>query len=158
MPPPRLVDLSKVDRDALFYTREQIYDILPHRFEFALLDGVCHWDKEAGELVAFRDVREDDWWVRGHIPGQPLLPGVLMLEMAAHVATLMAKLCATYDSFIGFAGVDDCKFRDSVVPPARLFLLAAKPEVKPRRIRCLTQGVANDKLIFEARITGITMR
>lgn len=158
MPPPLLIDLAKIDTNALVMSQDDIYEILPHRHEFKVLDGVCHWDKEALEIVAFCDVREDDWWVRGHIPGRPLLPGVIMLEMAAHVATLLAKLSRDFDSFIGFGGVDDCKFRDSVTPSARLYILASNGDIRPRRVICSTQGVSDGKLIFEARVTGITLR
>ena len=158
MPPPLLIDLDRIDSNALQLSQDEIYKILPHRHEFKVLSGVCHYDKEALEIVAFCDIREDDWWVRGHIPGRPLLPGVIMLEMAAHVATLLANLSRDFDSFIGFGGVDACKFRDSVTPPARLYILAANGDIRARRVKCSTQGVANNKLIFEAQITGITLR
>lgn len=158
MPPPLLIDLRKVDLDRVRLTQEQIYEQLPHRFEFMLLGGVCHLDVEGGHLVAYRDITLDDWWFRGHVPGRPLLPGVLMLEMAAQASAVLARLSGGQDDFIAFGGVDRCKFRDSVVPPARLHILTVGLERRPRRIVSDIQGVVDGAVIFEARITGMRMR
>ncbi len=157
MPPPLLVDFQKLDLNQICLTKDEIYDLLPHRFEFRLLDGVCMVDRESGRIVAFADIRNEDWWVRGHVPQRTLLPGVLMLEMAAQASAVLAKLKGT-DSFIGFGGVDNCKFRETVVPPARLYIIGVGVDYRPRRIVSDTQGVTDGKLVFEARITGLTIR
>ena len=67
MPPPLLIDLAEVDLGRVCLSREQIYDSLPQRHEFALLDGVCYVDREHTQIVAYKDVVADDWWVRGHV-------------------------------------------------------------------------------------------
>jgi 3-hydroxyacyl-[acyl-carrier-protein] dehydratase len=67
----------------------------------------------------------------------------------------LAKLSGRYDAFIGFGGVDQCKFREAVFPPARLFLLAASLEQRPRRIVSAVQGVIDDRIIFEATLVGL---
>ncbi|HEX9785851.1 MAG TPA: hypothetical protein VGA56_24375, partial [Opitutaceae bacterium] len=63
-----------------------------------------------------------------------------------------------HDEFIGFGGVDDCKFREAVKPPARLYLLCRALDYRPRRILSATQGVIDGRLVFEATITGLTLR
>jgi 3-hydroxyacyl-[acyl-carrier-protein] dehydratase len=156
MPPPLLIDLAEVDLHRVELTRQEIYRHLPHRFDFEVLDGVCLTDFERRRVVAFADVRPDAWWVRGHVPGRPLLPGVLMLEMAAQTCAVMAKLLGN-ESFIAFGGVEECKFRETVVPPARLYILGVGRDYRPRRIVSDTQGVVDGKMIFEARITGLTL-
>lgn len=157
MPPPLLVDLQQLDLDRVCLTKDEIYERLPQRFEFRLLDGVCMVDPEGQRIVAYADIGSEDWWVRGHVPNRPLLPGVLMLEMAAHASAILAKLQGN-DTFIGFGGVDDCKFRETVVPPARVFIIGVGVDYRPRRIVSDTQGVMDGKLVFEARITGLTIR
>jgi len=158
MPPPLLIDVESIDLTNVVLTKQQIYEeYLPHRHEFMLLDGVCYLDKELNRLAAYRDVEKDAWWFRGHVPGRPLLPGVLMLEMAAHASALLAKLCRSYPGFIGFGGIDHCKFRETVSPPARLYFLVVGKEMRSRRIVSETQGVTDGKLVFEARVTGLTM-
>ena len=156
MPPPLLLDLPTMDLTQVVLTQEAIYRYLPHQFEFQVLDGVCYLDKERNQVVAFADVGADAWWVRGHVPGRPLLPGVLMLEMAAQTSAIVAKLRGV-DAFIAFGGVEGCKFREPVVPPARLYLVGAGVDDRPRRIVSDTQGVVDGRLIFEARITGMPM-
>jgi len=157
MPPPLLIDLSQVDLSRVLMSREEIYRQIPQRFEFMLLDGVCMVDKGAKQLVAFADVRPDAWWVRGHVPGRPLLPGVLMLEMAGQASAVGAKLFVEQSAFIGFGGVEGCKFREAVVPPARLYILCVAADLRPRRIISHTQGVVEGRLVFEAKITGISL-
>lgn len=157
MPPPHLFGLEGIDLDRSLLTRQQIYELLPHRHEFMLLDGICHVDRDRRHIVGFRDIREDDWCFRGHIPGRPLLPGVLMLEMAAQAVAVLAKLIDPSRGFIGYGGVDGCKFRETIIPPARLYVLGLGIEDRPRRIVSDTQGVRAGKLVFEARVTGLPL-
>ena len=158
MPPPLLIDLSRVDLDKVHLTQKQIYEHLPHRYEFMLLDGVCHVDEEARAVVGYRNIRADDWWFRGHVPGRPLVPGVLMLEMGAHVSALMTKLFGGPQGFLAFGGVDNCKFREAVTPGVRLYFLCVAVDIRPRRVISDVQGVVDGRLIFEARITGLVIR
>lgn len=158
MAPPLIIDLEQVDLGRVELTREQIYELLPQRYEFMLLDGVCMVDAETSSLVAFVDIKSDAWWTQGHVPGRPLLPGVLMLEMAAQASAVAGRILAGHEGFLGFGGVEKCKFREAVVPPTRLHLLSVCEEFRRRRIVSSTQGVVGDRLIFEARITGMLMR
>jgi len=131
-----LINLDTIDLDRVVVTREQIYERLPHRFEFMQLDAIIHVDLEQGLGVGLREVRDDEFWVRGHIPGRPLLPGVLMLESAAQMASYLSQELRPTGRFMGFGGVDGVKFRAAVSPPARIYLLEKLIEVRPRRTIC----------------------
>ncbi len=156
MPPALLLDIDSMDLDRVVMKREQIYDALPHRYEFMLLDGLVYHDEKTGAAVAYREVREDEFWVRGHLPNRPLFPGVLMIEAAAQLAALMAtKFMGFEGKFLGLGGVDKAKFRETVVPNSRMFFLVAPVEIKPRRIIWASQGVVNGKIVFEAEIRGM---
>jgi len=158
MPPPLLINLDEVNLHKVFCAREELYDrILPHRYEFQVLDGVLHLDRARREIVAYAEILPDAWWVKGHVPGRPLLPGVLMLEMAAQACAVGTKLLTDLPDFIAFGGVEKCKFRDAVVPPARMYLLCRAEEIRARRQLSLAQGVVNGKLVFEATITGLML-
>ena len=157
MPPPLLIDLDSVDLSAVAVTKSKIYELLPHRHEFQVLDGVCMYDVPGQRIVTYADITSQDWWVKAHVEGRPLLPGVLMLEMAAQSAAVLAKLAGNTE-FLGFGGVEQCKFRDTVVPPARLYLLCVGVDYRSRRIISNTQGVRDGRLVFEAQITGLTIR
>ena len=155
MATPLFIDLSTVDLSRVVTTREQIYARLPHRHEFMQLDAIVYLDKPRGLAMARRDVRADEFWVRGHIPGRPLLPGVLMIEAAAQMASYLAVEFHPYDGFLGFAAVDNVKFRASVSPPATMYILMKLVEARVRRTVADAQGVIDGKLVFEGRITGM---
>lgn len=157
MPPTSILDLAKIDLTKVLYTSEQIYAKLPHRFEFMLLDGVVHFDAEARIAIGYHDVREDEWWVKGHIPGRPLFPGVLMVETAAHLASFISSELMHYDKFLGFGGIDETKFREAVSPPARLYIVGHATQVTMRRTVCEMQGFAENRMVFHSQITGMML-
>ncbi len=155
MAPSLLVDLATVDLDRVVMPIEEIRRLNPHRHEMEQLTAVVHLDADAGQIVAVRDVRDDEFWVRGHIPGRPLLPGVLMIEAAAQMCSVYFKKVKEDPRFLGFGGVDAVKFRGQVVPGDRLILLGQAVEIRRRRAVFDTQGVVGNRLVFEARITGM---
>jgi len=106
-------------------------------------------------VVGYKDVREDEFWVRGHIPGRPLLPGVLMIEAGAQLVSFCTHKILNINKFVGFGGVDEVKFRGTVIPPCRLVLVGKAIEVKPRRCVCYVQGFVDNTMVFEAKITGM---
>ena len=152
---PLILDFSEYDLNSVVADIEEIRRHNPHRFEMEMLSGVVHCDVEKGQIVAAKDVRDDEFWVRGHIPGRPLFPGVLMIEAAAQMCSLYYHLVQKDDRFLGFGGVDGVKFRGQVAPGDRLLLLGQAVEIRNRRAVFDTQGVVADRLVFEARITGM---
>lgn len=155
MPPQLLVDPATFDLANVIMPVEAIREVNAQRFEMEQLTGVLRYDNEAGEIVAFKEVGEDEFWVRGHIPGRPLFPGVLMIEAAAQMCSLYFGLASETDKFIGFGGVDDVKFRGQVVPGDTLVLLGKLIEMRPRRAIFDTQGLVRGQMVFQARITGM---
>lgn len=159
MAPHLLFDLSAYDLDKDLYGSTHIEKYNPHRGCMRLLDGIV-WedvDDENTHAIGYKDVRDDEFWVPGHIPGRPIFPGVLMIEAAAQFASYVTMRKFDKVKFIGFAGVDNVKFRGQVVPGDRLFLLIDGFNMKPRRAICRAQGVVNGNLVFEATITGMPM-
>lgn len=155
MPPPVFLDPGTLDLDQIIADRETIQRHNPQRYEFALLDAVIYRDAENHIYAGYHDVRADAWWTRAHIPGRPLMPGVLMLETAAQLASYMVHQVFESDDFLGFAGADGVKFRGTVEPPCRLVMIGKGRQVKPRRIICDTQGFVDGVMVFEATIRGI---
>jgi 3-hydroxyacyl-[acyl-carrier-protein] dehydratase len=155
MAPPLLVDLAGIDLARILIPIEEIRQINPQRYEMEQLTGIVHLDAAAGQIVAVKEVRPDEFWVRGHIPGRPLMPGVVMIEAAAQMTSFYYKYVQKDSRFVGFAGVDAVKFRGQVAPGDRLILLGKVVEIRSRRAVFDTQGVVGDKLVFEARITGM---
>ena len=157
MPPPALLDLATIDLTRVLISRDEVYQKLPHRYEFMQLDSIVHVDLENKLAVGYRDVREDEWWVKGHIPGRPIFPGILMVESAAHLASYVSALLMKHTRFLGFGGIDETKFRESIAPPAKLYLVGRAEQLKPRRTICAIQGFVEGRMVFESRITGLAM-
>ena len=155
MPPPLLFDLSGIDLNRLVADKDEIRKINPQRYEFEQLDGIVHYDSQQRIILGLREVKADEWWIRGHLPGRPLFPGVLMIEAAAQLACFLTRKLLSDPRFIGFGGVDKVKFREVVVPPARLYILAKGIDVRPRRTVCDVQELVDGRLVFEGQVTGM---
>jgi 3-hydroxyacyl-[acyl-carrier-protein] dehydratase len=154
MPPAQLLDLSKIDLSVIAFGQEAIFKRNPQRYEMQQLDGIIMCDKEQHLIVGFKDVTENEFWVRGHIPGRPLMPGVIMIEAAAQLTSFYYKEMTGYEGFVGFAGVTDTSFRATVEPGKRLYLVAKGLKMRSRLFVCQVQGISDGNLVFDTVISG----
>jgi 3-hydroxyacyl-[acyl-carrier-protein] dehydratase len=111
-------------------TREEIEAILPHRDPFLLLDEVV--DLVPGErVVARKRVRPDEWYLRGHFPGRPIMPGVLIVEaMAQAGAVAVLSEEENRGKLALFAGIDGVRFKRVVEPGDELELTCELERVR----------------------------
>lgn len=156
MPPALLFDLSPLDLNAdPIYDQTTINQVNPQRFEMQQVDGILWQDTERHLVLGYKDVTDQEFWIRGHVPGRPLMPGVIMLEAAAQLLCFYTKHTLGAKGFIGFGGIDSAKFRSTVVPGSRLLLLGHCIKITSRKHVFDTQGVVEGKMVFEATITGL---
>jgi 3-hydroxyacyl-[acyl-carrier-protein] dehydratase len=154
MPPQLLFDLSSIDLNEVAYDQQAIRQCNPQRGDMEHLNGIVYADPSKGRIVGFKDVRSDEFWVAGHIPGRPLLPGVLMIEAGAQLASFYTRKFVGWKGFIGFGGLENCKFRQQVPPGVRMYLLGQKIWERHHLICCNVQGLVNGSIAFEASIIG----
>jgi 3-hydroxyacyl-[acyl-carrier-protein] dehydratase len=154
MPPQLLFDISKIDLEQVLFDQQGVREANPQRGDMEQLNAIVFADGSKGQILGYKDVRADEFWVEGHIPGRPLLPGVLMIESAAQLASFYTRRYVGWKGFIGFGGVDECKFRMQVLPGCRMYLLGLKVWERHRRIACKVQGLVNGSVAFETQITG----
>ena len=160
MPPPLLFDLSSIDLQAEpIFDREAICKVNPQRFEMQHLDGILWVDKDKGLILGYKDVTDSEFWIRGHIPGRPLMPGVIMVEAATQLTSFLMKQIFKVEGFIGFAGINSAKFRSVVEPGQKLYLLGHITKFKRRRdiahVTTDVQGVVDGAIVFETSISGM---
>src|ERR1700749_5126365 len=124
MAPAFLYDISKLDLNAIEIPIEGIRAEIPQRYEFELLSGIVHVDDPVGAIGGGKEIRENEFWVRGHMPGRPLMPGVLMIECAAQLCAYWTMKKQPEMGFVGFARCSDVIFRGTVIPPNKLYMIA----------------------------------
>lgn len=157
MPAKLLFDISEIDLDAVAVSPEQVGLINPQSGAMRHLDHVVWVSDDASQAVGVKHVKDDEFWVAGHIPGRPLLPGVLMIEAAAQLSSVLYRVRTNEERFIGFTRCDHTIFRGQVIPGDTLYLLAKEVEFRPRRLICACQGVVEDNLVLETQITGMVL-
>lgn len=158
MPPQTHIDLTRLDLSHVAADREAIRKVNPQRFDMEHLDGIVFVDPSEQIIVGYKDVRPDEFWVRGHMPDYPLLPGVLMCESAA-------QLCSYYSmtqgfghgDFIGFGGMENVRFRAPVRPGDRLVLIAKVLKLNRRQTMFNVQGFVGNTMVFHADIIGVPL-
>jgi 3-hydroxyacyl-[acyl-carrier-protein] dehydratase len=102
--------------------RAGIEAIIPHRQPFLLIDEIV--ELVAGEHAVGRyHVDPDAWYLRGHFPGRPIMPGVLQVEALAQVGAVCGLASPGFAGRLAlFAGIDDVRFKRIVVPGDTLTL------------------------------------
>jgi 3-hydroxyacyl-[acyl-carrier-protein] dehydratase len=150
------IDPLAFDYDSPLIGIEQIRQANPHRYEFEMVTGIVHLDPKQHLIIGFKDLRDTDFWVRGHMPGFPLFPGVLMCEAAA-------QLCGYYYSsqkvgdpgaLMGLGGIDEARFQRAVRPGERLIMVGTGLKVHRRLTRFRVVGQVGTEKAFEVVVTG----
>jgi 3-hydroxyacyl-[acyl-carrier-protein] dehydratase len=152
-----LVDPDLLDFENPIADLEAIRKLNPQRHEMEQLTAILYEDTERQVCAAYLQTSHDSFWVRGHMPGLPLMPGMLMIESAAQVASFFTQRHDLLGAeMVGFGGVDNVKFRGVVLPGDRLVVMVKL--LKARRNRMIVaqfQGVVDAQVVCEGELRGI---
>ena len=159
MPAAPIIDVKSLDLTNIVVPKEEILALNPQRHEFEQVDALVWLDLERVLAVGIKHQREDEFWVRGHVPGRPLMPGVLMIETAAQVSSALysKKHGPREGKFLGFGGVNEVKFRGAVLPGQTLVMVVQALAIKPRMGRFRAQGFVNGAMVFEGQLTAVVL-
>lgn len=151
---PLALDLTKRVADL-----DGIRALNPHRHEMELLTAITEIDPERKHIVGFKDVREDEFWTRGHMPGFPLMPGVLMLEAAAQLSGFYGGYTGIiHGRIMGLGGIESAKFKRMVRPGERLVLVGHGMKTDRRLVRFHVRGYVGAEQAFEAVVLGVPLK
>lgn len=155
-----IVDLATLDLTRHVVPDEVLRRFLPQRDEFQLLDGIVYLDPEQRIAVGYKDWDANPWWAKAHVPGRPLMPGVLMLEGGAQIATFLVKQEKEWasDQLIGLAGMDEVRVRGQIVPPARVYFVSKVLKVSGRRMaRMHAQVFCEGQMKLDMTVIGVML-
>jgi 3-hydroxyacyl-[acyl-carrier-protein] dehydratase len=135
------------------FGREAIEEILPHREPFLLIDEVLELRPGEG-AVARKTVRADEWYLSGHFPGRPVMPGVLIVEALAQTgAVAVLSQEENRGRLALFAGIDDCRFKRIVEPGDVLTLECEFTRVRGPIAKGEGRAFVGDELAVSAILT-----
>lgn len=152
-----VIDISTIDLTEVAISADEVGKMLPQCGDMRHLDHIIYHTPNYSHGVGIKYVRNDEFWVPFHIPGRPLLPGVLMIEAAAQLCSIMFRRKTGKDNFLGFTRCDHVSFRGQVEPGNELILTQEVLKFGHRRMVCKTQGLVNGRMVFEGQITGMTI-
>lgn len=132
---------------------DKILGLLPHRYPFILVDRVLDY-KPFEYLTAIKNVTMNEPYFTGHFPGNPIMPGVLMLEALAQAGAILSNLSRQakegHEFLYFFAGIDNAKFKHIVTPGDQLLLKVELINQKRDFWRVRGEAYVGDKLACSA--------
>jgi len=142
--PTTTPDATRTDALSQELRSEQILNLLPHRYPFALVDRVV--EQVPGQrAVAIKNVSINEPQFQGHFPGRPLMPGVLIVEAMAQVGGLiLMQMPNLPKGLFVFAGIDGVRFRRPVVPGDQLRISCELISIRRQRFSKVRGRVAVD--------------
>ena len=132
----------------------EIMEIIPHRYPFLLVDRIESM-KEGEEIVGIKNVSINEPFFVGHFPGNPIMPGVLIVEAMAQVGGILAFHSSPKEwagSLVYFLGIDKVRFRKPVVPGDQLRLKLTIIRQKKRIFKMRGEAYVEDTLVAEAEL------
>lgn len=156
MPPTMILDPMRIDTKNIVVDSAGVEAVIPHRYGMRMLDAIVSIDHVNHMIVGYKDIRDDEFWVPGHMPGYPIFPGVLMCEAAAQLACYYHVTHGFLnDEYLGLAGIEEARFRAPVRPGDRLLLIGKGLRVDRRKTVFDVHGYVGSTMAFNLQVIGM---
>jgi len=157
---PLIIEFSEFDENRIIADIDSIRSRNRQRHEMEQLTAIVFEDEQRHIAVGYKDLTADEFWIRGHLPGAPLLPGVIMCEIAAQLCSYYSQKYELLgnDATLGFGGMNNVRFRGVVVPGQRVLVVCQLTKVrKGKVVMSRFQAFVDRKLVGEGEIIGIAL-
>lgn len=135
------------------YGIKEIQSIIPHRAPFLLIDKITELDIESGKAVGYKAVTFNEPFFAGHFPQEPVMPGVLIIEALAQTGAVAVLSMEQFKGKIAFfAGIENAKFRQKVVPGDLLRLEVEMTTIKRNIGKAKAKAYVEDKLACQCEL------
>lgn len=135
-------------------TVNEIMKMLPHRYPFLLVDRITDFQPGVS-ATGVKNVTINEPFFQGHFPGQPIMPGVLIIEAMAQVAGVMAFRSGVEGKAVYFMSIDNAKFRRPVVPGDQVMMDIKVLKQRGNVWRFSGTATVDGKLVSEAEFTAM---
>jgi 3-hydroxyacyl-[acyl-carrier-protein] dehydratase len=152
-----ILDFSEYDLNNVVADAEAIRHFNPQRFEMEQLTAICFEDTVRGICVGYKDIGPDEFWVRGHMPGMPLMPGVIMCEAAAQLSSYYSHRYQLMQGLIGFGGLEEVRFRGIVRPGDRFVIVCKLLKLRRAIMTCQFQCFVKQNVVCEGILKGVSI-
>jgi 3-hydroxyacyl-[acyl-carrier-protein] dehydratase len=154
---PLIIEFDEYDLNHVVGTIDDIRRYNPQRFEMEQLTAIVLEDDVRAICVGYKDLKQDEFWARGHMPGVPLMPGVIMCEAAAQLSSYYALKHKLMEGMMGFGGMEDIRFRGLVRPGDRFVIVTRMLKSRRTIVTCEFQSFVDQNLVCEGIIKGIPL-
>ncbi len=127
---------------------------LPHRYPFLLVDRIISMEPGVS-ITGIKNVTINEPFFQGHFPGQPIMPGVLIIESMAQVGGVLAFSTGTDAKFVFFMSIEKAKFRKPVVPGDQLKMELRVIQKRGNVWKLSGVAKVDDKVVAEAELTAM---